>query len=278
MACFKKFLKGALLICSLFVANVHAGLIDLGVAEKYTFAVGGNNAALVLGSEANIFGSVATTGELRTAHGVNIQNDACYNSLIMDGPTTIGNAVGNCAELSRLTSDITNASMAARALGDNSGVVELGVVGTSQLLSAGIYNIDHLLLGGGQFLDINASANEQVLVNIRNSALVASGAGIRLSGGITSENVIFNFHNAVESTFNFGGATISGTFLGNNTSYIMGDGATLDDVRFYTNHFLQANVQTVRTNSTVKVPEPSTVLILLAGLFFLLIRSNSKHS
>lgn len=274
----KKVINVALIAISSVSMTAHAGLIDLGSAQRFTFAVGGSNSALELGSEALIHGSVATTGLLQTAHGVNITGDACYGSLKMDGPTTIGNDVGSCAELSSLGSDILSASNKAKDLGLSIDAIDLGFVNISRALRAGIYNIDSLLLGGGSYLDINAAANEEVIVNIKNSALVASGAGIRLSGGITSENVIFNFHNAVESVFNFGGADVSGTFLGTNTSYIMGDGATLNDVRFYTNHFLQANVQTVKTKTTVEVPEPSTILIFFGGLFILLMRSNSKHN
>lgn len=281
-------LKNKFLIILVFASSMvssfaNAGLIDLGVdlstVDKYTFAVGGANSSLILGSEAEIYGNVASQYYLSTAPNVKIHGNACYQASGM-GPNTIVDGVsGTCSEIAQLESTITQANAFATSLAGTN----INDITDSLTLNASIqnvYSVNEINLSTGEFLTISGNANDEVIINVAGNIKVGSLAGIVLSGGITGSNVLFNFsNNFAQNEFNFGGADISGTFLGNNTAYIMGDGATLNDVRFYTNKHLQANVQVVRTKAlTVKVPEPSTVLILLAGLFVLLMRSNAKHN
>lgn len=281
-------LKNNVLIVFVFVSSfitstANAGLIDLGVdlstVDKYTFAVGGASSSLILGSEAEIYGSVASQYYLSTAPNVKIHGDACYQAIGMGPNTTVDGTSGTCGEINQLESAIAQANAFATALtGENIS----DITGTLTLDAGAhnVYSVNEINLATGEFLTISGSANDEVIINVASNIKVGSLAGILLTGGITSSNVLFNFsNNFAQNEFNFGGANISGTFLGNNTTYIMGDGATLDDVRFYTNKHLQANVQVVRTKvPSVKVPEPSTILILVAGLFVLLMRSNTKHN
>ena len=281
-------LKNNVLIVLMFASSIvassaNAGLIDLGVdlstVDKYTFAVGGASSSLILGSEAEIYGSVASQYYLSTAPSVQIHGDACYQVSGMGPNTTVDGNSGTCSEINQLESAIAQANAFATAL---TGKSISDITGTLTLDASAhdVYSVNEINLSTGDFLTITGNADDQVIINIASNIKVGSLAGILLSGGISSSNVLFNFsNNFAQNEFNFGGANISGTFLGNNTTYIMGDGATLDDVRFYTNKHLQANVQVVRTiEPSVKVPEPSTILILLAGLFVLLMRSNTKHN
>ena len=270
-------------ISSLITATANAGLIDLGVdlstVDKYTFAVGGANSSLILGSEAEIYGSVASQYYLSTAPNVQIHGDACYQVSGMGPSTTVDGLSGSCEEINQLESAIAQANAFATALTGES-INDITGTQTLDASAQNVYSVNEINLATGEFLTISGSANDEVIINVASNIKVGSLAGILLTGGISSANVLFNFsNNFAQNEFNFGGANISGTFLGNNTTYIMGDGATLDDVRFYTNKHLQANVQVVRTKEpTIEVPEPSTILILVAGLFILLMRSNTKHN
>jgi hypothetical protein len=258
----KNLLAISLLFLTLLSTSAKAGLIDLGID---------------LGSEAEIYGSVASGNNLMTAPGVSIFGDACYQTDIMFPDTVVSGHSGGCSELTQLEHDIAQANVDASTLTG----FELGKIDATLTLSASehhVYQVSEIDLASGEFLTINGNANDAVVINIAGNAKVGSLAGILLSGGISGSNVLFNFINHVtRSEFNFGGADISGTFLATNTAYIMGDGATLDDVRFYTNESLQANVQTVRTKDVVEVPEPATVLLFLAALLSLVMRTNAKH-
>ncbi|GAA6204946.1 PEP-CTERM sorting domain-containing protein [Thalassotalea sp. SU-HH00458] len=268
-------------ISSVFATTAKAGLIDLGVdlstVDKYTFAVGGASSSLILGSEAEIFGSVASQYYLSTAPSVKIHGDACYQASGMGPNTTLDGFSGTCDEINQLESVIAQANAFATALTGES-ISDITGTFTLDASAQNVYSVNEIHLATGEFLTISGNADDQVIINVAGNIKVGSLAGILLTGGISSANVLFNFsNNFAQNEFNFGGANISGTFLGNNTSYIMGDGATLDDVRFYTNKHLQANVQVVRTKEpSVEVPEPSTILMLMAGLFVVLMRSKIK--
>ncbi|GLX78363.1 hypothetical protein tinsulaeT_17030 [Thalassotalea insulae] len=288
MSCFKRVFAKLLLVLAL--PSAHAGLIDLGVADKYTMAVGqydffgmpvGGN--LNLGSEAWIHGSVAASNYIGFGSGAIVYGDAC-SANITAGADVSGTASEcsdvvkeNSAVFDQLSLDIAQANEQAGALGG----IDFGAINSSVAIQANAYDalaVSAIDLTSGEYLTINGSASDQLILNISGNAFVGSGAGILLTGGLTSANVFFNFINDGQTTFNFGGANISGTFLANNGAFIAGDGAQLDDVRFYTNNTLIANVQTVRTKTPVEVPEPSTILVFLIGISFLLVRANFKHS
>jgi hypothetical protein len=76
--------------------------------------------------------------------------------------------------------------------------------------------------------------------------------------------------NSGSQSFEVGGANISGTFISSRRSIIIGDGATLNNSRFYTTATIIANVQDVRfpLNTAVNVPitEPSILTIFAIGL------------
>lgn len=79
--------------------------------------------------------------------------------------------------------------------------------------------------------------------------------------------------NSGSQSFEVGGANISGTFISSRRSIIIGDGATLNNSRFYTTATIIANVQDVQDvrfplNTAVNVPitEPSILTIFAIGL------------
>ena len=274
----------------LLSASSDASIIDLGVdlgsAQQYTMAAGGANSSIILGSEAEVFGSVGAYWYLSLASGAEIHGNACAQALSLGAGTAVNGSQGICGQLG---ADISNANIQASALANSAQ--SLGVIDQTTTLSAtstNHYTLDSVILNSGEFLTVNGSSTDNVIINILGNAKIGSGSGILLTGGLTSDNVLFNFANTGFSSFEFGGANISGTFLADQGAYVLGDGATLDDVRFYTNRIMSANVQVVRTSEptdiiidpdtdlVVQVPEPGTFALLLAGIFFLLMRTNSK--
>ncbi|GHE97428.1 hypothetical protein [Thalassotalea profundi] len=264
-----------------------AGVIDFGVAQQYTMATGGKTSSIILGSEAEIFGGVGAGWYLALASGAKVHGNACSDTFSIGAGAQIDGSQSSCGQLE---SDISNANLQASLF--TTSAQHLGTIDKTTTLDASLennYTIDSLLLSSGEYLTINGSSADQIVINIFGDAKVGSGAGILLSGGLTSANVIFNFINKSVgfSEFNFGGADISGTFLADKGAFILGDGATLNDVRFYTNHTISANVQVVRTelsptipddNIVIQVPESQTYVLLVIGLFFLLFTANAKRA
>ena len=292
MICFKRFLS--IFLCFLILPAAQGSLINLGVADKYTFAVGQFDyygtpvgGTLNLGSDAWIYGDVAASSHIGFGSGSIIHGNACAPNI--NKAAKVEGISDQCSDVikqngtmfDKLSLDIAAANEQAALLNG----VNIGEINESLTFQASDHEalaISSINLDTGEYLTINGSANDNIVLNIAGNALIGSGAGILLTGGLTSQNVFFNFIMDEQALFNFGGAIISGTFIANNGAFIAGDGAQLNDVRFYTNNALIANVQEVRTSivsstsKVIDVPEPSTLLILLMGIFMLLFNTSAS--
>ena len=261
-------------------------MVDLASAERYTIAVGSTNAAfgtLGLGSAVDIWVNVAATNNLTIGAGAIIRGDACSKYVNADASVTITgdkNVVGQCSNINELGADIATASQQAANLADQYVFGDIESTKSVTISGHQAYKVGNLHLQTGEYFTVIGNSNDFAVFNISGLASIGSGAGILLEGGILAKNVIFNFlDNAGMTNFIFGGAIINGTFLSNTRSFQLGDDATLNNTRFLTNASIQGNVQTVKFGgkTTTEVPEPSTLLLMLIALSFLLFRTNSKH-
>lgn len=254
-----------------------AGPIDLGDAGDYTMlAVGtattgqaGGN--LTLGAEAEIFGNVGARKYLAMGSGVKVHGDA-NGGYINAGPSVVID--GNRNELSESTwlglyNDIANASAEAAALSgrDYSSVTTTTIFEAYDTTS--VFNIDgELLLSSGEALTLSGNTDSMAIVNINGNFKLGSGASVLLDG-FQADNVLFNFTGDGKTTLvDFGGSALSGTFIGADIFFSMGDGAILEDARFLTGGSI-ANVQVVKPSEAVTptaVPAPASILLMLMGL------------
>lgn len=295
---FKTAVVASLLVSVCATENANAGLldlgVDLGVADKYTIGVGqwdfhgtAVDGSLVLGSEAYIHGNVAASRDIGFAAGAIVYGDACSNTFNMGAASEVKGTKSTCSDvvktggnvLDQLSNDILDASNTAKNLAG----FDRGVVSSSTTFDAARYNVINVSsidLGSNDVITVTGSSSDNLIINVSGDAQIASGAKILFSSGLTSSNVLFNFIDPTFSSFNFGGAEINGTFLATKGAFNAGDGAILNDVRFYTNYALIGNFQTVRTVTPppVAIPEPSTILMILLALFILIMRSNFKHN
>jgi hypothetical protein len=279
--------KNVSIFLFLFILNLpfgaSAGVINLGSAESYIFATANTEnwgGSLTLGSDAHIFGNVASSNILRLGDGVIIDGDACASSTISWGTTSVAGATDTCIDFTQLANDISGAAAQAqifvgRDLGD--------VSGTSEVFGDGFQSfiINDLLLANKDTLTVTGGVDDYFIFNVFGLAKLGSGTNILLQGGVTAENVIFNFvADPTFHTFELGGANISGTFLSSGRSFIIGDGATLNNSRFYTTQSIIANVQDVRfprnAAPLMSVTEPSTLVIFALGAVGLALRRFKK--
>jgi hypothetical protein len=279
-------LKNLLTLIFLLMLNIpfaaSAGIINFGHAEHYIIATASNeqwSGNLLLGSEAHIFGSVAASNTLELGDGVIIDGDACAGTTNNWGAVVLG-ASGACANFSQIANDISSAATKAETFKGS----DLGdVTKNAEIFGNGFqsFMINNLLLAGGETLTVNGNIKDYFIFNIFGIAQLGSGANILLQGGVAAENVIFNFvANPTSHTFELGGANISGTFLSSGRTFIIGDGATLNNSRFYSTESIIANVQDVRfpTKNVSHVTEPSTLAIFALGAIGLVFRRFNKKS
>ena len=283
-------MKSASTCLLLFMFNLStlatAGVINFGNAEEYIFASASNEqwgGNLLLGSEAHIFGSVAASNTMELGDGAIIDGDACATpSNATNWGATVAGAIGVCTNFTQLANDISSAAAEAKMF---TGSDLEDVTESTKIFGRGFQSfiINDLLLAGGETLAITGSVTDYFVFNIFGAAMLGSGANILLQGGVAAENVIFNFvANSASHTFELGGANISGTFLSSGRTFIIGDGATLNNSRFFSTESIVANVQDVRfpknTVPQVPVTEPSTLIIFAAGAMGLALYRFKKQS
>lgn len=96
---------------------------------------------------------------------------------------------------------------------------QLTLTGTEANLN--VFSIDAAQLGSANSLSINVANGSQVLVNVVGSSANWSNMGISLSG-VTTQNVLFNFHEA--SSLSMAGISISGSVLAPNANVLFQNG------------------------------------------------------
>jgi len=241
----KKIIAVSLIVGSFSSLSVQASLLDLGInlgsADKYTLAVGQYDyygspvgGSLTLGSEALIYGNVAASSRIGFGVGSTVFGDACANAI--DATADVRGTASSCADISKTTGfdqlslDIRNAYQSAATHYD--ALNSQNINGIFNINASNHYfSAQSLNLSSGDVLTISGNANDSIVINVSGSANIGSGAKILLDG-IHARNVLFNFlDTAATSNFQFGGAEISGTFLANNRSFQLGDGATLENTR-----------------------------------------------
>lgn len=253
-----------------------ASLVDFGSAEHFLMAAGGHN-SIMLGSAAHLMGSVAAGYYISAGSGVIIEGDACAPALGIGAGVRI-DGVQQCSAPTLQSDILAGSAQLASLLAQPAFDVT-----HSTTLQAGIYQLGALLLSAGNTLTLHGSATDIVVINVSGPAQLGSGAAIALTGGLKASNVYFNFiRSAQYHSFEFGGATLLGTFVSDGRSFIMGDGATLENTRFFTNGSIVANVQTVSYRPDAQIPLPPgddteivapvpvhtlSLLTLLAGLW-----------
>jgi hypothetical protein len=264
--------------------SVTAGLINFGSAEDYIIAAASTeqwSGNLLLGSEAHVFGSVAASNTLELGDGVIVDGDACAGTT-NDWGASVAGATGTCADFNQLANDISGAATQAEGF---SGSYLDNVSGSLEVFGGGFqsFSINNLLLSGGDALTVTGNVDDYFIFNIFGEAKLGSGSNILLQGGVTADNVVFNFvKNLNYQNFELGGANISGTFLSSGRTFIIGDGATLKNSRFYSTESIVANVQDVHFPnskvSQVEVPEPTTLAIFVLGLMGLASRRFKENA
>jgi hypothetical protein len=214
-------------ICTLSTPWASGASIDLGAAGSYTIfglgsTVGIGAADTVTGNTAEIFGSLAIGADTTNTTAIGnatLQKGFVTGNLYVDGPTTpasytiinknftIGGTVfgttpanpGNNPDstgtgtfnLVPAVQDAVSRSAFYAGIAGQTALGSINLNSANLTLNAGNYSASGFLMNSGAILTINGGAGDTFVLNV-SGGFDFTKSFINLTGGITSDNVLFN--------------------------------------------------------------------------------------
>lgn len=238
-----------------------SGNIGLGDENGGTPQLDLNNPAVINGN-VNFAGTANVQNSSATLNGL-VGSDTAGVSSSVSAVTTALTTVNNLS--SQFAGD-TGAQSVAIALAGTGGTQMITASGGTLISGTYVYNVSSMSFNNGNTLIISGSANQYVVLNFNFSTHFAGT--IELTGGITSDQVLFNIIGGNNLTggntlqFAANGATQEGTFLDPNGTITMNsvhlDGRVFggDD----SNMQIQSGGTVAAPPSPAPVPEASTII------------------
>lgn len=208
------------------------------------------------------FGTV--TGTVEFAAGNTGQFNLDDSDVVVAGGPTYG--AGN------VTTDLATLTTAAATFSDEPGATLLLTAGGSVAASSGVSDgagnevftatIDPSFVAGTTFT-INGDGSENVVVNIPDidSAPIAFDGSIVLTGGLTPDEVLFNFGSGGMLTIDNGLLPTSGLYMDINEGAIL-----VDDFVIYGAVYGGDDLDITGSEIIFSTPEPASLCLLGAGL------------
>ncbi|MHA6719910.1 collagen-binding domain-containing protein [Sphingomonas sp. RS6] len=250
-----------------FNSDVEGSVAIGGSATLTNYSVGlkadGTDTNLVVG------------GSIQAVNGTTYGNSVIGGASSYTGWTTTGiqypagtaSPIDFAAEQTRLTSLSTYLSTLAQ-----SGTVtdQWGTLSLTAMSDFNVFDISAATFSGTNTLNINASANSTVVVNIAGAAQAFQNMGISLSGGVTAGNIVYNFYEADQLTIS--GVGVLGSVLAPNASVLGSSSQILGQL--VAANFSGQNGSTTQVNrfdfrgtlpTPTAVPEPASWTMMILG-------------
>lgn len=272
-----KYLLIALAVLGAGSAEAQDTIPNLGAAANYAdFGIG--NTQMTISS-----GNTRVTGNVAVGAGgsLDFSGGGIISGLFLD-PNAMAKLTGNSsaavqqtASLALAAQDAINASMTAA--NDPITAMLSGISGSSSLTATQpvtVYRVNgDINLQGGSVMTISGSANSHIIVDVTGGLTFGGGSSMNLVGGITANNVIFNFIGSGKDINFNGNSTVDGTFLAINRNIT-------DSGGIVNGRLIGAENGQLKLQSGPKVnqpvPEPVTALVLAPGLLLLRRRKRAK--
>jgi len=240
--------------------------MDLGAADDFMIATGGYG-SVTLGAGSTVDGNVGAGFVLNIGAGTTIDGKACAGyALVGSGVDITGS--GSCPSRWSLYNSIQNAS---NVLASYSPYPFMDIT-SSKRLKEGVYSVNDFTLDSGDTLTLSGGKDDVLVVNVHGLAKLESGSKILLQGGLSADNVYFNFLGSYGyDTFQTTGAEIVGNFISNTRRFII-DAASNANSRFFTNSDILANFQSIQLppddSMIISVPLKGGFAVLLVMFLF----------
>jgi hypothetical protein len=272
------------LIWAILPAQSHAGFI-IGQAANYAVLVEPNLHNLAMTSDSGVTGNVGVGSPINAVQlaGGKIQGNLDFSGPQPSGGPNFGGTVTGSvsSNVSAVTAALTTVNSLNTTLGAEAGT-PLTISGAGQIINASSGTLDAsgnevFTVAAGNFshlsggITINGTASQFVVINVNNgNSNEAVNGAVNLSGGITSDHVLFNF---VGTGGSLGAAAnkaiANGIFLAPNMKVNI-DSITIDGRLFGGGSTTSNNDFQIVSNAFVIapaiVPEPSSALLAGVGV------------
>ena len=227
-------------MASLLSSGINLGYADQAGGSRWAvFTLGsGANDVNVLSSGANIWGDVAFAGSGKSnlSGTGSIRGDVVsHSSGSMVKSSTFGITGGvfnnRNSDLAQGVSDAIAASNAAFALTPSVGYPTTINQNTSLSLSGAanqtvVLQLSDFVLSGTAVLSLQGTATTTYVINVTNKFSLSGSSIVQLSGGLTSDNVLFNVRGTGDATMS-SGAVLNGIVLATDRTMKMSGSATV---------------------------------------------------
>ncbi|MGA2936962.1 MAG: collagen-binding domain-containing protein [Syntrophobacteraceae bacterium] len=282
----KNVLTGALVLCvlSVFSPPARATGFSLGDADNYVvlYTGAGKNSLSMNNETVNgnvgigypagsnpqvqLNGPLTVNGNFDFAGPINFNNGGgvTVNGSSYSGVTSVQTDLSNLQSLSSTLGAETGTNLTVNLNNDQSQTINASA-GTLDANGNRVFNVSSFSFGNGATLTINGNGlgNNVVLNFAANNPQF--GGTIVLTGGLTSDEVLFNIPGSNSSLrINTNGAIETGTFLDPNGTISMNHSVL--DGRIFGGDSSNMQIVSGAYINDPAVPEPSTVLLIGSGL------------
>lgn len=214
---------------SVFASGLLSAGVDLGEAGPgdhnwAVFTLGSTNVANELTNGAQIVGDVGMAGSSKlTVSGSQVVGSVYRRnggsvSLSNGGQVTGGtlNNSGIHSMLSQGASDAINASNAAYALSVSAGYPSTINANSSLTLNGSgtvVLKLTDFTISGGSTLTLQGTASTTYIINVSRNFSLSNAAQVKLTGGLTWDNVLFNVRGTGSTVSLTGGSQVIGGIL-----------------------------------------------------------------
>jgi hypothetical protein len=271
-----RFVTLAVVSCALAAtSSINASVVDLGAATGYG-VLGLNGAIINLSSgplRINDDVGIGNSGTINFSGGGQINGALNYSSsaTLNTGGNTISGGTHQI-DFTAVQHDALAAAAFAAALtptqtfGSITSAMTINGNGGQNVIAIG----QDIHLSGGN-LTLNGSANDKFIFNITGTMELSGDTNILLSGGVTPDNVLFNFLGAGSQVQTSGKSDTVGIFLAPARVFNINGG-------FHQTEFISGISLSFQSNPVVvAVPEASAPAWLIVGFASLVVLAQARN-
>ncbi len=256
---------------------------NLGAANQFAVIYDGSNQLQINNPPHQpVTGNIGIngSGQLAPSGNINIPGNVEFSATVPNPSTPPGGATyggtytGNNANVSSAVSTLT--TLSTTYTGDAASATQVNINGNTSISAssgallngANVFSVTGLNLGNGSTLTISGTSSQYVVLDFGSAlgGLHFSGA-IKLTGGITSDQVLFNIDgDTLQTAAN--GATQAGTFLDDGGT-INVNSYTLDGRLFGIDQGNQNMIITSGADIVAPAPVPEANTIIAGALLLL---------